>query len=46
MDIKRGFFGHYPMNKIMGVTVINQKNHLLVLDVTNQHQSLWCRNHG
>jgi hypothetical protein len=35
-----GFFGHSPMNKIMGASSVNQNNNFVMLDVINDIQIL------
>jgi hypothetical protein len=39
-NITMSLFGHFPMNKVVGVSPVNQNNHFVVLDATNQIQSL------
>lgn len=36
MDIEMSFFNHSSMNKTMGVVIISENNHFVVLDVANK----------
>jgi len=43
MDITIGFFRHSSMDKIMGAAAVNENNHLVVVDATNQLQKFGVR---
>jgi hypothetical protein len=43
MDVAMSFLGNVAMNKIMGVSTINQNDDLPMLDVTDYLEGLWSR---
>jgi hypothetical protein len=43
MDVAMNFLGNVAMNKIMGVSTINQNDDLPILDVTNNLEGLRSR---